>query len=382
MTRRIAILTHSTNPRGGVVHAMHLAEALCDLGEEVTLVAPALPGQSFFRLPRCAYTLVPAAPALDTPALVAQRIGEIAHFLTEQRFDLHHAQDPIGANALADLREAGRISGFLRTVHHLEPYADAQLNHWQDRGWQAADHLLAVSDLWEAHLTKQTARPVTRTGNGVDPARYQPLPGPEDDETRRRLRLPSDPFLLAFGGVEARKNTSAILRAFLALHREHPNLSLVVAGGASLLDHRAAQQAFAGILAEALPQAQAAVRILGTVPDADMPSLYRACAALVSPSLMEGFGLCPVEAMACGRPVIVSAIAPFTEHLGRDEVLWADPADDQSILAAMRSALDPLVAQRLSAIGPDVAAAFSWTAVAAQHRDIYASFLERQPVHA
>lgn len=382
MTRRIAILTHSTNPRGGVVHAMHLAEALCDLGEAATLVAPALPGQSFFRAPRCPSMLVPAASAQDTPAMVAQRVGEIAHFLAERRFDLHHAQDPIGANALADLRDAGHISGFLRTVHHLEPYADARLSHWQARGWQAADHLFAVSRVWEKHLRAESAQPVSLTGNGVDPARYQPRPGPEDDEARRRLRLPPGPFLLAFGGVEARKNTPAILRAFLGLHGECPNLSLVIAGGASLLDHRAAQRAFAATLAEASPRARTAVRILGTVPDADMPALYRACAALVSPSLMEGFGLCPVEAMACGKPVIVSAIAPFTEHLGRNDVLWADPADDRSILAAMRAALDPAVAQRLSTIGPEVAAAFSWPSVAAQHRAIYASFLERQPLHA
>lgn len=382
MTRRIAILTHSTNPRGGVVHAMQLAEALCDLGEEATLIAPALPGQGFFRPPRCPYALVPAAPVENTAAMVAQRIDAITHFLEAQSFDLHHAQDPIGANALADLRQMGRIPDFLRTVHHLEAYTDPRLSHWQARGWQAASHLLAVSRLWETHLRARTARPVSRTSNGVDPARFQPVAEPADEEARRRLGLPPSPFLLAFGGVEARKNTPAILRAFLALHGECPDLSLVIAGGASLLDHRTAQRSFHGILAEAPPDAQAAVRLLGIVPEADMPALYRSCAALVSPSLMEGFGLCPIEAMACGKPAIVSAIAPFTEHLGPGEALWADPQDDRSIRSAMRAALGPATARRLSVLGPHTAARFSWPAVAAQHRALYAPFLERQAFHA
>ena len=69
-----------------------------------------------------------------------------------------------------------------------------------------------------------------------------------------------------------------------------------------------------------------AVVCLGPVPDADMPALYRLADALVFPSVKEGFGLVVLEAMASGMPVVTSRIAPFTEYLDDDDVVWCDPA--------------------------------------------------------
>jgi len=377
MTRRIGIFAHSTNPRGGVVHAMQLAEALWDRGEDVTLLAPAPAGATFFRTPRCPALPIPAAPVCEsgTAAMVAQRIREIARFLSASgapRFDIHHAQDPITANALADLADDGRIGGFLRTVHHLDSFADPRLAAWQERGFRAADALCCVSRLWQERLAGLTGREPTLVGNGVDQQRFSPVGDRHDGRLRERLRLPAGPVLLALGGIEARKNTLAILQAFLRLRIDLPDAHLLVAGGATLLEHGATRAAFGETLRAA--NAETAVTLAGIVPDEEMPALYRLADMLVSPSLAEGFGLVPLEAMACGRPAIVSAIAPFTEHLGPDECLWADPTDTGSIADAMRIALDPATAQRLSAQGPAVAARFNWDAVARRHLDLYGGF--------
>ena len=66
--------------------------------------------------------------------MVRTRIAEVAGFLDGAGFELFHAQDSITANALADLVEHGRIDGYVRTVHHLDRFDDAQLDHWQERG--------------------------------------------------------------------------------------------------------------------------------------------------------------------------------------------------------------------------------------------------------
>ncbi|WP_281702201.1 glycosyltransferase, partial [Acetobacter malorum] len=117
MTLSIGILTHSTNPRGGVVHGMALAEALCDAGHTATLIAPDTTGNGFFRTPRCGTRCIPAVPETDLPTLVERRIREIRDVLRGEHFDVLHAQDPLSANAVADLMEEGRIAGFARTIH-------------------------------------------------------------------------------------------------------------------------------------------------------------------------------------------------------------------------------------------------------------------------
>ena len=371
---RIAVLTHSTNPRGGVVHAIELAEALHALGRDVTLVAPALAGRDFPRPLRCPSCLVPARPVEGIAAMVRARIGEIAAFLRVARFDLFHAQDSISANALADLTEAGRISGFVRTVHHLDRFDDPLLDGWQDRGVRAAAALCCVSPHWQDILRARFGRTAAMVGNGVDNRRFSPRPTCADDRLRRRLEFHlGGPVFLALGGIEARKNTLSLLHAFLHLRATGaigPDARLVVAGGATLLDHRDYRAAFDRAFARS--GASDAVRLPGVIADWEMPSLYRLADALVCVSQAEGFGLCALEAMASGRPVVLSDIAPFNQHFAPAEALWAAPDDPVSIADAMHEALDLRQQERLRSSGPAVARRFGWDAVARNHLPVYA----------
>ena len=375
--KRIAVLVHSTNPRGGVVHGMQLAEALCDAGHQATLIAPDVSGQGFFREPRCAVLTIPAKRETDVATMVSRRIHEISAFLeqpTTGSFDIHHAQDPIGANALADLVGKRRIPGFVRTVHHLDRFHDPRLAAWQLRGMRAAERVCVVSRLWQDRLRHDHGVRATIVGNGVETERFTPRPDAHDAAVRARLGLSPDesgPVILALGGIEPRKNTLGTLQAFLRLARSHPDAMLVIAGGATLLDHRAYRERFDAALAQ-LGTADRVI-VAGIMPDEQMPALYRIADMLAFPSLEEGFGLCVLEAMACGRPVIVSDIAPFTEYLRPDDALWASPNEPDSILMAMLEALDPNVRNRLGDTGPKRAASFGWNRVAMAHLPVYAA---------
>lgn len=381
---RIAILAHSTNPRGGVVHALELGEALTDLGHQVTVFAPDATGAGFFRDACCQTSCVAASPVgRNVRAMVETRIADyLRHFecAENRRFDVWHAQDGISANALATLKERGLIRGFARTVHHIDTFDDERLSALQMRAVEAADHLFVVGRVWQDWLARTFAREATHVGNGVDTERFSPVADATDDELRERLGVPlGAPVFLAVGGVEERKNAIRILQAFQTLRLQHPSCRLVIAGGASLLDHGAYQARFAGVLAHGGASAEAVIRI-GPLRQKFMPALYRLATSLVFPSIKEGFGLAVLEALASGVPAVVSQIAPFTEYLGNDDVLWCDPFDTVSIAAAMAQSLDGSRRVPLIERGLRVAARHDWGSTAQAHLAAYAGLRER--VHA
>jgi hypothetical protein len=153
---RIAILAHSTNPRGGVVHAIELADALTRLGHEAVVHAPDASGQGFFRAPITPAVAVLASAAPKNVAdMVRIRIADyVRHFEApeQRRFDLFHAQDAISGNALATLKQRGMIDRFARTVHHIDHFSDPLLSDWQTRSIAQADELFVVSALWQKQI--------------------------------------------------------------------------------------------------------------------------------------------------------------------------------------------------------------------------------------
>jgi hypothetical protein len=167
---RIGLLTHSVNPRGGVVHTLELAGALHRLGHRVTVFAPALPGQTMFRPVAHELALVPVhAVEGGLAELVGDRIeafrDHLGARLAQERFDVLHAHDGIGGNALADLAEAGLIDGFVRTVHHLDPFDDARLARWQTRSVRAARQVLCVSATWRERLQRELGVEAAQVAN-------------------------------------------------------------------------------------------------------------------------------------------------------------------------------------------------------------------------
>ena len=378
-SRHIAILTHSTNARGGVIHALELAQALTRLGHAAVVHAPDPGRKGFFRSIATPTVSVKASAApADIAAMVEARVAEyLTHFEkpAHRRFDVFHAQDSISGNALATLKQRGLIGGFVRTVHHVDDFEDPRLQALQKRSIVSADRIVVVSRMWQNRLAAEWALSSTIVGNGVDLARYTPKPSAADIPLRARLGLREGPVLLSVGGIEERKNALRILEAFRQLHAIHPTAQLVIAGGASVLNHRHYQAQFVGALGAMGLPAGAVIRT-GVVADADMPSLYRLADALVFASVREGFGLVVLEAMASGCPVVVSHVAPFTEYLTDHDAAWCDPLSAGSIANAMAAVIAEPLRARLVVSGLSVARRHDWLATAEAHMPVYQSLRE------
>ncbi|NYH24419.1 MSMEG_0565 family glycosyltransferase [Paraburkholderia bryophila] len=387
---RIALFTHSVNPRGGVVHTLELATALTALGHDVTVFVPAVQGEKLFRLPPCRVVYAPIVlPQSSTVAMVEARIDAFKRALIEHEalsFDLLHAQDSISGNALAELKAKECIHGFIRTVHHLDPFDDSRLAAWQRRAYEDADQVLCVSETWATEMRSAYGIDAITVPNGVDVERFKHEQAHDDATLRQRLGINRDggPIVLAVGGIEARKNTLTLLEAFAAVLRVLPRAQLVIAGGASLLDHDAYTRRLLQRAAELRLSIgpQESVVVTGPLDDAAMPALFRSADVLAMVSLREGFGLVVLEALASGTPVVASAIAPFTEYLDDSTCYWANPADVDSIAAALLRALSAPGSSGANATDfehavPALLARFNWTASAQRHVDIYRRFVAK-----
>jgi len=172
-------------------------------------------------------------------------------------------------------------------------------------------------------------------------------------------------YILYAGTLEPRKNVPALVRAFHALKRErHIPHRLVLAGKKGwLYDEIFAEVSTLGLDADVI--------FTGYVPDEDLPLLYNGASLFVYPSLYEGFGLPPLEAMACGCPVITSDISSLPEVVGDAGVMINPRSCDDLAGAIARVLEDSNLAGIMRAKGLARAATFSWDRCARETVAIY-----------
>jgi glycosyltransferase involved in cell wall biosynthesis len=212
-----------------------------------------------------------------------------------------------------------------------------------DRAARRADRVVVISEWVRSRVIERLGLDPARVHAihlGVDHHRFRPEPG-----TAR------EPFLLYPARPWPHKNHARLFEAFARVREQRRELRLVLTG----VGHDPA----------VLP---ARVETLGAVSPEELVSLYRRAAALVFPSLYEGFGLPPVEAMACGCPVAASTAGSLPEVVGDAAALF-DPYAAESIAAGIGEALDR--ADELASRGVERAAAFTWDATARAHDRVY-----------
>jgi len=195
----------------------------------------------------------------------------------------------------------------------------------------------------------------------------QPIERDRVQEFRRLKNLP-DKFLLYLGTLEPRKNLAMLVRAFAQLKHEYPEAVLVLAGGIGWL----VDEVFAAIESCGVKES---VVLPGYVPAAEKALWYAAATAFVFPSRYEGFGLPPLEAMACGTPVITSNAASLPEVVGEAGLLIA-PDDVSGWVAALKRVWsDAPYRAELADRGVKRAQQFTWQATARQIVQAYRSLI-------
>jgi glycosyltransferase involved in cell wall biosynthesis len=196
--------------------------------------------------------------------------------------------------------------------------------------------------------------------NGVDPS-FRPLPADEVGAFRRERGLP-DRFILFVGTLEPRKNVARLVEAYARLPERRP--ALVLVGGKGWLY----DEIFGRV--EALNLSRE-IHCAGYVPADDLPWWYNAAELFVYPSLYEGFGLPPLEAMACGTPVVTSTASSLPEVVG-SAGLMVDPTEIEELTTAMERMLkDRDMRQQMRAAGLAQAQRFSWVETARRTVETY-----------
>lgn len=193
-------------------------------------------------------------------------------------------------------------------------------------------------------------------------AQFVPEPEPGDADVLAGYDI-RQPYVLYVGTLEPRKNLITLVKSFNEVAEKVEDVQLVLAGRRGWM----AQSIFDEIKErELLPR----VRITGYVPDGHLAALYRQAAAFVYPSLYEGFGLPPLEAMASGTPVIVSQSSSLPEVIG-DAGLYINPLDAGELAAAIEKVIsDGDLSASLVAKGLEQAGRFSWRRAAEETMEI------------
>jgi glycosyltransferase involved in cell wall biosynthesis len=187
------------------------------------------------------------------------------------------------------------------------------------------------------------------------------------EQTRRKYNLP-DRFILYVGLVEPRKNLPSLIRAYQSLASRGVNQALVVVGR------------FGWMVSEVLDLVNELgfkdrVHFTGYIPDQDLPMVYNLADLFVYPSVYEGFGLPPIEALACGTPVVTTAVSTMPEHVGEAGVL-VPPDDEETLAQAMYKVLvTPSLRQELAKKGPQQAAQFTWEQTSRKTMQVYRNLL-------
>jgi len=243
-----------------------------------------------------------------------------------------------------------------------------------DLAARQADHIIAVSQSTKRDTVQMLGVPEDKITVIYEAA--HPLFAPVTDTTRltrvrERYHLPEN-FILFVSTVEPRKNLPTLLRAFRRL-RDHykSDAVLAIAGNRGWLFEQVDQ-----VVAEL--NLESAVRFLGSVPNEELVYLYNAAKLFVLPSFYEGFGLPPLEAMACGTPVIVSNVSSLPEVVG-DAGMLVPPEDVEALTVALWRVLsDENLRNEMRIKGLKRAATFSWKRAAQETLAVYRRVVEGQ----
>jgi glycosyltransferase involved in cell wall biosynthesis len=289
--------------------------------------------------------------------------------LADSNIDIYHSPRDMGMPRPRQIPCAN-----VMTLHDIilvrlasDYYSKARAKMYEQRllsRIREVDHIITISSFSKQDIVDWS---------GIDPDKISVVHDgvgekfvPVSDESvlsavRMKYKLPHN-FILCVGSTEPRKNTRAAIQAYSRLRKLRPELQMVATGAAytGIKPH----QAFSG-------QDLTGVLFPGYIHDDDMPALYTLADVVLYPSLYEGFGLPPLEAMACGTPAVTSSTTSLPEVVA-DAAIKVDPQDPDGIAAALEMLFSSKeLRDELVVKGTARASEFTWSSTARQTRAIY-----------
>jgi glycosyltransferase involved in cell wall biosynthesis len=263
------------------------------------------------------------------------------------------------------------------TCHDLIPvaYSIKHSLYWKMnlRGLRKADHIITISEFSKKEiirLTGITGGRISVIHGGVDTAKYFPK---RDRSILLQYSITDrDNVIMYLGSEEPRKNIALILNAIHQLKKTLPNIKFLKVGGTQMGGDR---RSLIGLIRKLNLENE--VLFTGQVPEADLPKYYNAADIFVFPSYYEGFGLPPLEAMACGCPVITANTTSLPEVIG-DAGILVEPNDVEGLANQIYAILSTeTIREELVKNGVIRAELFTWENAANLTLDLYNSFTDR-----
>jgi len=285
--------------------------------------------------------------------------------------ELFHATEHL----LMPLRGVPTVLTIHDLIPQLLPEHHKLLNRWY-LTWtmplfcRRADHIIAVSEATRRDLLALYDLPAEKVSVIHEAAspRFCPQPAEDVDRVSAAYGLP-EAYVLYVGTIEPRKNLLRLLEAWTPLRQAGEAPPLVIVGKRGWLS----EDFYAEL--EASP-VRSDVILTGYVVDEDLPAIYAGAMAFLWPSLYEGFGLPPLEAMACGTPVVCADASSMPEVVG-DAALLFDPRDAGALSAQIRRITgDADLRGDLEQRGLARAVRFSWAETARQTIEVYAATMD------
>lgn len=368
MTHKIGLFSYALDrPLGGIgTYTRSLIQGLHELGYlPILLKAGRLgPGEAGVGLPGSA----------RVPGLLTLGQFQIAH--NARKLDLDLVHDPTGIFPLS-------LAGCKKvvTIHDVFPFVTPQTSTaleklvyclWLPLALRQADAIITISQHSKKDIIRYlpfTKEKIIVIPNGKNPA-YQPLPVEHVQPVLEKLTIPT-PYILYVGSLEPRKNLLRLLQAYACLRQEVTPWHLVIVGAKNFWKNAPVVETVENLGLKPW------VHFTGFVEEEDLPALYNGADLFVFPSLYEGFGLPPLEAMACGTPVVTSNTSSLPEVVG-DAAIMVDPYDVDAISEAMARVLsDPALAEDLRQRGLLQAEQFSWQKMAEETIEVYKKVLKQ-----
>ncbi len=383
---KVCLITYEFPPQigGEAVYASGLASALDDLGAEVTVITTSEKSIAISYEENLKIIRLPKArvlPKMYSFSLYANKILESN--MTGKIDIIHNTSDyneiitprrkkiPVIATIHHPYAQERRIyKANSNNIDYLKYALHRKINYLEFNSkilCKRADRLIAVSNY--------TARSVIEE-YGIQPNKISVIPNAVDINTfnpdidgtefRKKLNIESEKVILFVGRLDFQKGIEYLISAFSKIIIDFPELKLIVVGDGPLKNHvRAVISKY---------NLSESIFLLGRVDTKDLPKIYAACDLFVVPSLMEGFGIVYLEAMACGKACIGTNIGGVEDVIadGRTGLL-VPPADPTSIYLAIKSLLsDEDTLMRFGKEGRKrVLENFTWEKVAAQTLDVY-----------